>query len=66
MWIKEYNTGKYIQLDRSTFVSHKHFYQELMRIKYNYIITSPNTLEEVKDRLQQAVQQKQSYEKYTE
>ncbi len=63
MWVKDYHTGKYIQLDRSTFVSHKHFYEEWMRIKYNHILSCPNTLEEVKERLQKAVQQKHSYDK---
>jgi hypothetical protein len=63
MWVKEYHTGKYIQLDRSTFVSHKHFYEEWMRIKYNHILPSKNILEEIKVRLHQAVQQKCLYEK---
>jgi len=63
MWVKDFHTGKYIQLDRSTFVSHKHFYEEWMRIKYNYILPSTNILEEMKDRLRQTVQQKQPYDK---
>lgn len=63
MWVKDFHTGKYIQLDRVTFVSHKHFYEEWMRIKYNYILPSTNILEEMKDRLRQTVQQKQPYDK---
>ena len=63
MWVKDFHTGKYIQLDRSTFVSHKHFYEEWIRIKYNYILPSTNILEEMKDRLRQTVQQKQPYDK---
>jgi len=63
MWVKDFHTGKYIQLDRATFVSHKHFYEEWMRIKYNYILPSTNILEEMKDRLRQTVQQKQPYDK---
>jgi hypothetical protein len=63
MWVKDYHSGKYIQLDRTAFVSHKHFYEEWMRIKYNYILPCPNTLEQVKDRLCQAVQEKQTYRK---
>ena len=63
MWLKDYQTGKYIQLDRSTFVSPKHFHEEWMRIKYNYILACPNTLHEMKDRLQEVVQQKGLYEK---
>jgi len=63
MWIKDYHTGKYIQLDRSTFVSPRHFYEEWMRIKYNHIMVSRNTLDEVKGRLSDAVQQKKTYDK---
>lgn len=63
MWVKEYHTGKYIQLDRSTFVSPRHFHEEWMRIKYNHILVSPNTLDEVKHRLREAVQQKKTYDK---
>lgn len=63
MWVKEYHTGKYIQLDRSTFVSPRHFHEEWMRIKYNHILVSPNTLDEVKDRLQKIVQEKRLYDK---
>ncbi len=63
MWIKDYHTGKYIQLDRSTFVSPRHFHEEWMRIKYNHIPVCPNTLDEVKSRLQQVVQQKGLYDK---
>ena len=63
MWLKDYQTGKYIQLDRSTFVSPRHFHEEWMRIKYNHILVSPNTLEEVKDRLQKVVQEKRLYDK---
>ena len=63
MWVKDYHTGKYVQLDRSLFVSPRHFYEELMRIKYNHILVHPNTLDEMKDRLRQTVQQKHPYDK---
>jgi len=63
MWVKDYHTGKYVQLDRSTFVSQRHFYEEFMRIKYNQILACPNTLDEMKDRLRQVVQQKHPYDK---
>ena len=63
MWVKDYHTGKYVQVDRSMFVSPRHFHEELMRIKYNHILRCPNTLEQMKDRLQQVVQQKGLYEK---
>lgn len=63
MWVKDYHTGKYVQVDRSMFVSPRHFHEELMRIKYNHILVNPNTLDEMKDRLQKVVQEKQSYHK---
>jgi hypothetical protein len=63
MWVKDYHTGKYVQLERSMFVSQRHFHEELMRIKYNHILLHPNTLDEMKDRLRQVVQEKQSYHK---
>lgn len=63
MWVKDYHTGKYVQLDRSTFVSSRHFHEEWMRIKYNHILVSPNTLDELKDTLREVVQQKKTYDK---
>jgi hypothetical protein len=63
MWVKDYHTGKYIQLDRSTFVSPRHFHEEWMRIKYNHIIACPNTLHIMKNRLQDVVQEKRLYDK---
>ena len=63
MWVKDYHTGKYVQVDRSMFVSPRHFHEELMRIKYNHILVQSNTLDEMKERLRQVVQEKQSYHK---
>jgi hypothetical protein len=63
MWVKDYHTGKYVQLDRSAFVSPRHFYEEWMRIKYNHILVHPNTLHGMKERLQQVVEQKGLYDK---
>lgn len=64
MLVKDYNTGKYKQLDKNEFVSQRHFYEEWMRIKYNYVIPSPDILEKMKHTLSHTVDQKKKDHSY--
>lgn len=50
MFIKEYNSNRYIFLKYDDYPCKRNFYDEMIRIQYNKVYTYPNTLE-VLDRI---------------
>jgi hypothetical protein len=62
MWIKEYNSNRYIFLNYDDYSCKRFFYDELIRIQYNKIYSHPNTIEELrrylKDPSKQVTKQK--------
>jgi len=45
--------GEYIHFNKSDFTCLKHYYEELMRIKFGRKINSVNTIDELKHKLKQ-------------
>jgi len=53
MIIKMNNTNEYIHFNKSDYTCLKHYYEELMRIKFNRKINSMNTIDDLKQKLKQ-------------
>ena len=53
MFIKQFNTNNYVFIEKNKYINQKHFYEEIMNIKFNkkQIIQSPIT--EIKSKLKQ-------------
>jgi len=51
MLVKEYNKNKYIKLNFNDFLNKKHFYEELIRIKFNKKILTTNTIDDIKSKM---------------
>jgi hypothetical protein len=51
MIIKEYNKNTYINLNYNSFLNKKHFFQEVIRIKFNKKFLLCNTIEDIKHKL---------------
>jgi len=47
MFIKEYNSNRYIFLKYDDYACKRFFYDEMIRIQYNKVYSHPNTLEEL-------------------
>ena len=45
MYVKEYNTNRYVFLKYDDFACKKHYFDELIRIQYNKVYTYPNTID---------------------
>jgi len=45
------NTNKYVFIHKNKYVSLKHYYEEIMRIKFNKKINSVNVIDELKCKL---------------
>ena len=44
MYVKEYNTNRYVFVKYDDFSCKKHYFDELIRIQYNKVYTYPNTI----------------------
>jgi hypothetical protein len=51
MLVKEYNKNTYIKLNFNDFLNKKHFYEELIRIKFNKKILTTNTIDDIKSKM---------------
>ena len=45
MYVKEYNSNRYVFVKYDDFACKKHYFDELIRIQYNKVYTYPNTIE---------------------
>jgi hypothetical protein len=51
MFIKVNNSDKYVFINKNKYVYLKHYYEEIMRIKFNKKINSINVIDELKYKL---------------
>jgi hypothetical protein len=51
MLVKEYNKNTYIKINIQDFLNKKHFYEELLRIKFNKKLSMTNTIEDIKSKM---------------
>jgi hypothetical protein len=51
MLVKEYNKNTYVKLNFNDFLNKKHFYEELIRIKFNKKILTTNTIDDIKSKM---------------
>ncbi len=51
MLVKEYNKNTYIKLNFNDFLNKKHFYEELIRIKFNKKLSTTNTIDDIKSKM---------------
>ena len=51
MLVKEYNKNTYIKLNFNDFLNKKHFYEELIRIKFNKKLSICNTIDDIKSKM---------------
>jgi len=51
MIVKRYNTNEYVNINKSDYVSLQHYYEELMRIKFNKKLNSVNVIDELKNKI---------------
>ena len=45
MYVKEYNTNRYVFVKYDDFACKKNYFDELIRIQYNRVYTYPNTVD---------------------
>ena len=53
MIIKVYNSNQYVIMNKSDYTCLKHYYEEMMRIKFNKKINSFNVIYDLKNKLKQ-------------
>jgi hypothetical protein len=51
MIVKLYNSDEYVNINKSDYVSLQHYYEELMRIKFNKKLNSVNVIDELKNKI---------------
>jgi hypothetical protein len=51
MIIKEFNSNNYIFIDKNKYVNVKHYYEELIKIKFNKKQHSHNIISELKTKI---------------
>jgi hypothetical protein len=51
MLVKEYNKNTFIKLNFNDFLNKKHFYEELIRIKFNKKLLTTNTIDDIKSKM---------------
>uniref|UniRef100_A0A6C0D2B4 Uncharacterized protein n=1 Tax=viral metagenome TaxID=1070528 RepID=A0A6C0D2B4_9ZZZZ len=51
MLVKEYNKNTYIKLNFNDFLNKKHFYEELIRIKFNKKLLICNIIDDIKSKM---------------
>jgi hypothetical protein len=70
MFIKEYNTNRYIFLNYDEYPCKRNYYDELIRIQYNKVYTYPDTIEKLDTILKESSKQiakqnkKRNYKEY--
>ena len=57
MFVKEYNSNRYIFLNYDDFACKRNYFDEMIRIQYNKVYTYPNELEELERILNQSKKQ---------
>jgi uncharacterized protein YnzC (UPF0291/DUF896 family) len=53
MIVKVYNTNQYVILNKSDYTCLKHYYEEMMRIKFNKKLNSINVIDDLNNKLKQ-------------
>jgi hypothetical protein len=61
MFIKEYNTNRYVFVKYDDFACKRNFYDEMMRIQYNKVYTHPNEIETLERILKQPKKNTRTY-----
>ena len=51
MIVKRYNSNEYVNINKSDYVSLQHYYEELMRTKFNKKLNSVNVINELKNKI---------------
>jgi hypothetical protein len=51
MIVKLHNSDEYVNIKKSDYVSLQHYYEELMRIKFNKKLNSVNFIDELKSKI---------------
>jgi hypothetical protein len=65
MFVKEYNSNRYVFLKTTEYACKRNYYDELIRIQYNKVYTYPNTIDVLEQSIKQSVKQinKQNYQR---
>lgn len=57
MFVKEYNSSRYIFLKTGEYACKRNYYDELIRIQYNKVYTYPNTIDVLEQTLKKSIKQ---------
>ena len=55
MIIKLYNETTFIYIDKSKYINKKHYYEELIKNKFNKIQLKNNTINEINDKIKKYI-----------
>jgi hypothetical protein len=58
MIIKKYNENNYIIIDKNNYVNKKHYYEELIKIKFNKTYLNNNTIDELNLKIKKYIKNK--------
>jgi|688.fasta_scaffold2768901_1 hypothetical protein len=58
MIVKVYGENKFTYINYSTYVNHTHYYEELLKIKFNKSIKTINIVEELKEKINKYIKNK--------
>jgi len=53
MFVKLNNANNYVFIDKNKYIHMKHYYEEIMRIKFNKKINSINVIDDIKTKIRQ-------------
>jgi hypothetical protein len=58
MIVKTYGENNFTYLDYSKYVNHKHYYEDLLKIKFNKTIKTQNIIDELKEKINKYIKNK--------
>jgi hypothetical protein len=58
MIIKTYNETNYIIIDKNNYVNKKHYYEELIKIKFNKSYLTNNTVDVINSKIKKYIKSK--------
>ena len=58
MIIKMYNTTNYIIIDKNNYVNKKHYYEELIKLKFNKTYLNNNIIDELNSKIKKCIKNK--------
>ena len=58
MIVKMYNENSYIVIDKNNYVNKKHYYEELIKVKFNKTYLTNNTIDELNSKIKKYIKNK--------